>query len=61
MREVNMGDGKILHMPDTEQRDTVAKSGYYCRCHERLGNDFYFLPRASCLWDKCDNPEGRQP
>lgn len=27
---------------------------YVCRCHERMGNDFWFLPRESCLFSKKD-------
>lgn len=22
-----------------------------CKCAERMGNDFYFLPADRCLWD----------
>jgi hypothetical protein len=50
MREVNMGDGKILHMPDTMQRKPVEDDGgYQCECHRKMGNDFWFLPTGSCL------------
>lgn len=24
---------------------------YQCRCHELLGNDFWFLPEDRCLYD----------
>lgn len=61
MREVKMGDGKILHMPDTYQREATPIYEPYCRCHVQLGNDYYFLPRTSCLFGTCDNPEGRKP
>jgi hypothetical protein len=54
MREVKLGDGKILHMPDTEQRTMLPRQerddhGYTCECHRTLGNDFWFLPIGSCL------------
>lgn len=42
-----MGDGKILHVPDVQQRQ--PEPGCACECHERMGNDFYFLPTGSCL------------
>lgn len=55
MREIKTGDGKIMHLPDTEQRkrDTV------CECHGRMGNDFWFLPVGSCLRDDkvCTNEQ----
>lgn len=47
MREVRLQNGKILHMPDNEQRSRECT--YFCSCHERMGNDFYFLPTDSCL------------
>lgn len=25
-----------------------------CPCHERMGNDFYFLPKGSCLFTDGD-------
>lgn len=58
MREVKLDEGKILHMPDTVQRDDHAtrRMLYECACHKRLGNDFWFLPTGSCLRDdkRCD-------
>lgn len=24
---------------------------YVCKCHSRMGNDFWFLPADRCLWD----------
>lgn len=59
MREIKTGDGKIMHMPDTEQRK--RETDYHCECHCRMGNDFYFLPMGSCLRkDKtCSNTEGQ--
>lgn len=27
-----------------------SKPTYLCACHERMGNDFWFLPRNSCLY-----------
>lgn len=57
MREVNMGDGKILHMPDTVQRVQDPNEGVWCDCHKRMGNDFYFLPTGSCIRNdkRCTN------
>jgi len=23
---------------------------YFCQCHEKMGNDFYFLPSDECLY-----------
>lgn len=57
MREFHNGEGHIVHLPDTKQRERDDE--YQCRCHERMGNDFYFLPMGSCLWNKCDNPKGQ--
>ena len=28
------------------------KSGYHCRCHERMGNDYWFLPERCCLFNE---------
>jgi hypothetical protein len=29
---------------------------YICKCHERMGNDFWFLPRDACLHGlKCNH------
>lgn len=37
--------------PDEE---TGLETLYACKCHERMGNDFWFLPRGSCLYGKKD-------
>ena len=61
MREVKFG-ANILHMPDAQQRERSVESGFYhCECHERLGNDFYFLPINSCLRkdNTCTNTKGQ--
>lgn len=29
----------------------AADDGYVCDCHALLGNDFWFLPKESCLHD----------
>lgn len=29
----------------------MSDSDYVCKCHERMGNDFWFLPSGSCLYD----------
>lgn len=29
---------------------------YHCSCHEKMGNDFYFLPTGECLKGECDAP-----
>lgn len=56
-----MPSGNILHTPDTMQRSLVIGEDFHCECHERMGNDFYFLPIGSCLrTDKmCTNSEGQ--
>lgn len=28
---------------------------YVCQCHERMGNDFWFLPRENCIMQ----PDGK--
>jgi hypothetical protein len=40
---------------------SIASGFYHCECHERMGNDFYFLPTGSCLRkDKtCTSPKGQ--
>lgn len=60
MREVRTLDGKILHMPDEQQRP--IDPFYHCACHERLGNDFFFLPMNSCLQPDrvCTNTKGQR-
>jgi hypothetical protein len=59
MKEFHTQDGTIIHLPDARQRkrDDVDDT-YWCSCHKRLGNDFYFLPITSCLRpDKtCNSP-----
>lgn len=56
-------DGRKFLIPGTLQRETRIEIGelYHCECHERMGNDFYFLPIAACLRkDKtCTNPKGQ--
>jgi hypothetical protein len=27
-------------------------SEYFCKCHEKMGNDFWFLPLDRCLYEK---------
>ena len=46
MREFRTQDGNIIHLPNDRQRPARE---FQCDCHERLGNDFYFLPIGSCL------------
>jgi hypothetical protein len=55
MREFRTQDGNIIHLPNDQQRPTTHVP---CDCHERMGNDFYFLPAAVCLRaDKtCNSP-----
>jgi hypothetical protein len=55
MREFRTHDGNIIHLPETVQR----VDDYHCDCHKQLGNDFWFLPKASCLRadKRCNNPE----
>jgi hypothetical protein len=63
MKEVRTQDGKILHMPDEQQRPQTVESGFFhCACHERMGNDFYFLPMNSCLRPDrvCTNTKGQR-
>lgn len=39
----------------------TSSKEYVCECHRRLGNDFWFLPRNSCLYtDGCAKP-GEDP
>lgn len=63
MREIKTGEGKITHLPEQRQRveQTIASGFFHCECHERMGNDFYFLPIGSCLRpDKtCNSPSGQ--
>ncbi len=33
---------------ERERRQT----GYRCRCHERMENDYWFLPERACLFDE---------
>jgi hypothetical protein len=42
-------------MPTTPLVFDDSEMAYACRCHRVLGNDYYFLPRGSCLYEKCDN------
>lgn len=28
------------------------RSGYRCRCHQQMGNDYWFLPERACLFDE---------
>lgn len=48
---------KTTTRPDPECRHPKTRdpARYTCRCHERMGNDFYFLPTGRCLWD--DEPK----
>jgi hypothetical protein len=57
MREFITQDGNRIHLPDTKQRN----EDYHCACHERMGNDFYFLPMNCCLepLHVCTNPRGQ--
>ena len=55
MKEFKSQDGKIVHLPDSQQRATTHDE---CDCHTRMGNDFYFLPLSACLRPdkKCNCP-----
>lgn len=35
-----------------QQERTMHQEEHACECHERMGNDFWFLPRDKCLSDK---------
>jgi hypothetical protein len=35
----------------------VSTAEYVCRCHQKMGNDFYFLPADRCLHEP--DPKGR--
>ena len=62
MREFKSGEDRIVHLPDTSVREQSTASGFFhCECHERMGNDFYFLPMGACLRaDKtCSNTGGQ--
>lgn len=61
MRPFPIGDGKIVHLPDVEQRTMTPRDerddhGYQCDCHRRMGNEFWFLPAQACLRSdkRCD-------
>lgn len=44
--------GTCLHPYDDKHVvPDSADRRYECRCHERMGNDFWFLPTGRCLWD----------
>jgi hypothetical protein len=30
-------------------KPNAAASPFQCACHEKMGNDFWFLPTGSCL------------
>lgn len=49
-------------MSMTDERDCCAPydamSSYWCRCHEMMGNDFYFLPANTCLGNKPEPMRG---
>lgn len=52
VREIKLGDGKILHLPDTPQRKWPVYNRfvqYVCDCHKTLGDDYLYLPTGSCL------------
>jgi hypothetical protein len=70
MRRFVTDDGRTFLIPgDAQERPrepverSVASGFYACECHEKMGNDFYFLPAKSCLradkqctkpnWSKC--------
>lgn len=36
------------------EEETGLETLYACRCHESMGNDFYFLPKGQCLYDRCN-------
>ncbi len=64
MRELQLGEGRILHLPDHPDHDRCvsgdndAQPTFQCWCHKRMGNDFWFLPIASCIRGKgatCDH------
>ena len=35
----------------------LAKLSSKCQCQEKMGNDFYFLPKEACLFDSCSAKE----
>ena len=68
MRTFITDDGRKFLIPGDEQRSeadqlsvavaNLCQPGYQCECHEKMGNDFWFLPIGSCLRkDKtCNSP-----
>lgn len=55
MREFKDGD-LIIHLPVEQQRNGPL-SPRPCECELKMGNDFLFLPRGSCLRNdkRCTN------
>jgi hypothetical protein len=47
MQTFKTPDGRTFLIPGDAQR--VERDGIRCECHENMGNDFYFLPKGSCL------------
>ena len=48
MKELVTQDGTRIWFDDAPPQ--ADQSGdYVCKCHEIMGNDFWFLPMGSCL------------
>lgn len=43
--ELRNDSGGCLHQFD-------ESAAYLCKCHERMGNDFWFLPTGECVYRK---------
>jgi hypothetical protein len=66
MRMFVTNDGRKFMLPGDHQRFTPLQSpfeGHYCTCHVTMGNDFYFLPKGSCLRKEkvCDHVGSNDP
>lgn len=46
MQTFKTPDGRTFLIPGDAQR---VEDGVHCQCHADMGNDFYFLPKGSCL------------
>lgn len=53
-------DGRKFLIPGDAVREITCPldDSFWCECHEKMGNDFWFLPIGSCLRkDKtCNSP-----